>query len=870
MEIRNELTDRGYAQAKTSLSAFVREAWRVLEPGTTLLWNWHLDLICEHLEAVTRGECHALVVNIPPRYMKLCADSTPVLTPKGWTTHGELRVGDEVFTPSGEPTRVIAVHPKDVADFEVTLTNGERIKCNGEHLWTVFDRTRHKWVTERTEDLLRCRFDARAQWSKAGVWDGRARYQLPEVGAVKFPESDQPLPAYFVGAWLGDGTKTKPVITHDPSEHEVVNRIEALGIHASRLDVHPTGTSVCTSFTHQGIIQRLRDLGLYGNKHIPDAYKFASLEQRLELMAGLIDTDGSCDVNGRITFANSNRRLIDDVVEVTTGLGWKPYVVEQETNPINGYAGGRAHWHVCFNPTHDVPVALDRKRPKRKAVSRRVGIRSIAKTTPERGNCITVEAPDGLYLVGRKCVPTHNSILVSVMWPCWEWIAAPSERYLFASYSQDLSTMHSLARRRIIESAWYKEGMVNHWGHPEFALAGDQNLKTQYENSSRGHMIATSVGGTATGQGGDRVVIDDPVNPKQALSDVERKRANRFFDETLSTRLNDKHEGAFVIIMQRLHMDDLTGHVMEEGGWTHVSVPAEAETDETVTFPSGRIVVRHAGDLLWPEREGSVEIQRVRSRLGAYGWAGQYQQRPAPLEGGAIKLTYLRFWVRRMQVGDEAGVYQPGDIMELPEDLFDYIQSWDTTYWEASTSDYCVGQVWASKAALAFLLDQDRARRDLASTKGAIRALSAHWPQALRKLIERTANGAEVLRSMHSEIPGLVGIKVQGSKEARLMSVLPMFEAGNVVIPHPREASWVGDLIGELTSFPSAAHDDQVDAATQALEHYIVNGVGAVPSVGATYSTPTPSVDVRSPLAPPSNQERMGGRGRFTGGLPRL
>ena len=414
-----------------------------------------------------------------------------------------------------------------------------------------------------------------------------------------------------------------------------------------------------------------------------------------------------------------------------------------------------------------------------------------------------------------------KSLLVSVLWPCWEWARRPQLRYIFASYSSSLSIDHSLSRRRIIESEWYRAGMVR-WGHPGFALSDDQNLKMAYENTYRGAMIATSVGGTVTGKGGDRIIIDDPLNPNEALSDAARLTCNLFFDQTLSTRLNDKKTGAFVLVMQRLHTDDLTGHLLTMKGWEHVRIPGIAEEDEdcTVRFPSGRVVQREMGSLLWPEREDWEQIEPLKEQLNSYGFAGQYQQRPVPLGGGIIKRSFLRFWTRKRQAGDGE------DVMELPETLSNHLQSWDTTYWASKGSDYCVGQVWATSGSYRFLLDQDRARRDLPATKAAIRNLSIKWPQTIVKLIERTANGAEVLRSMQGEIPGLVGIRVEGKKEARLMAVLGFLEAGNVVIPHPREAPWVGEFIAELTAFPSVPHDDQVDAMSQALER-LRYGVGA-------------------------------------------
>jgi len=175
--------------------------------------------------------------------------------------------------------------------------------------------------------------------------------------------------------------------------------------------------------------------------------------------------------------------------------------------------------------------------------------------------------------------PRHGkSILVSVMWPVWEWIRNPSGRWLFASYAGSLSTKHSLDRRTILQSEWYKAN----WGHV-FRISGDQNLKTEYQNDRRGVMVATSVGGTATGKGGSRIVVDDPHNPMEAESDVQRESAIRFFDLTLSTRLDDLKTGAIVVVMQRVHEKDLSGHLLNQGGWEHLCLPSEYDgSDRTV------------------------------------------------------------------------------------------------------------------------------------------------------------------------------------------------------------------------------------------------------------------------------------------------
>lgn len=444
-----------------------------------------------------------------------------------------------------------------------------------------------------------------------------------------------------------------------------------------------------------------------------------------------------------------------------------------------------------------------------------------------------------------------KSTIVSVMWPCWEWAHRPEMRGMYSSYSAELSTQHSLARRRVLESDWYMTGVRTVWC-PDgvWGLSPDQNLKTRFENTRRGQMLAVSTGGSATGAGGDRVVMDDPLNPTEALSDARRASANTFYDHTLSTRINDKTTGAFVLIMQRLHQADVTGHVLSQGGWCHICLPCVAESDERHVFPrSGRVWERATDDVLWPERESAEQVAHAKVRLGSWAFAGQYQQRPTPLEGGLIRRAWLRYWTRSRQPDDG------DDVVELPDALTDHVQSWDMTYWDTDTADYCVGQVWARCGANVYLLDQDRAKRDLPASKDAIRVLSARWPQASRKMVERTANGAEVLRTMRDEVPGLVGVKVEGSKVARLMAHIAMLEAGNVFLPHPREAGWVTDTIEEWTLFPSGEHDDTVDAMSQALSHYASTS-NVLPTTGGTYPSFGPRPNARGDFMRVGNREK--------------
>jgi len=200
-----------------------------------------------------------------------------------------------------------------------------------------------------------------------------------------------------------------------------------------------------------------------------------------------------------------------------------------------------------------------------------------------------------------------KSIQVSVMWPAWEWTNNPERRWLFSSYAAVLSTRDSLKCRRLIESPWYRKN----FGHI-FELTGDQNVKNRYENTKTGYRIATSVGGAATGEGGDRIVVDDPHNVVEATSKAMRESTLQWWDETMSTRLNDPKTGAKVIVMQRVHEEDLSGHVFEQGDYEHLCLPAEYEGNKIFTSIGWSDPREEIGDLLWSERFGRTEIDSLK------------------------------------------------------------------------------------------------------------------------------------------------------------------------------------------------------------------------------------------------------------------
>ena len=393
-----------------------------------------------------------------------------------------------------------------------------------------------------------------------------------------------------------------------------------------------------------------------------------------------------------------------------------------------------------------------------------------------------------------------KSLLVSVFWPTWEWITYPNRRWIFTSYSEALSLKHSLDRRTLLQSDWYQA----RWG-TRVQLAADQNVKGEVTNPARGMMIATSIGGSITGKGGDRIVIDDPHNPMQAESDVQREAALEYFRRTLSTRLDDKKRGAMVLVMQRLHERDLSARFLELEP-VHICLPAEAETPTHIVFPgSGRIITRDTGDVLWPEREGPAVLAKQKVLLGSADYAGQYQQRPAPAGG----LIFQRDWFRFYD--------------ELPAGL-EIAQSWDMAFKDGKDNDYVVGLVAGRCGADIYLIHRVKGQWAFGESCRQVEALTRRYPDTGTILIEDAANGPAIIDALTHRIAGIIAVSPEGGKRARAQAVQPRIEAGNVHLPNPRphgtlipERAWVEDFLHQLTVFPRGVHDDDVDAFTQLL-----------------------------------------------------
>ena len=424
-----------------------------------------------------------------------------------------------------------------------------------------------------------------------------------------------------------------------------------------------------------------------------------------------------------------------------------------------------------------------------------------------------------------------KSLTVSVMAPAWEWTRKPETRFLTCSYVDKLATDFSVASRDLIRSGWYQA----RWSD-RFQMKSDADLKTRYFNDQGGHRIATSVGGSATGSGGDIIIIDDPHNTEEVESELARLTVIDWHDGTIATRFNDPEAGIEILIMQRVHERDLTGHVLDldPGEWTLLCLPEEYEPrhpfvyPERVVLPSGRVVRgdrrSDPGELLHPERIGpGAHAERLR-RLGSYRAAGQLQQRPAAHEGAILKRTFWRYFDPRL-LSDEQ--------LHLLPVFQSIVSSWDTSFKDKTTSDFVAGGTWGIRGADRYLLRLTVERMDLTATKTAMKehrqwALD-RWPRLpIRTLIEKSANGVEIIEQLQREVTGLVPVIASHDKTTRAFAASPDIESGNVFLPgwpapegsgydEARTPAKVQELIEECAKFPRGEHDDMVDMVTQLL-----------------------------------------------------
>jgi predicted phage terminase large subunit-like protein len=391
-----------------------------------------------------------------------------------------------------------------------------------------------------------------------------------------------------------------------------------------------------------------------------------------------------------------------------------------------------------------------------------------------------------------------KSLLASIAFPAWCLGHDPSAQILCVSYAQDLADKLARDCRSIMMSEWYRRLFPTR-------LAAHRQAVQEFITTRQGYRLATSNGGVLTGRGADIILIDDPLKPEEALSDAQRQAANEWYDHTLYSRLNDKRNGVIAIIMQRLHEDDLVGHVLEQEAWDVVRFPAIAEEDEShaiETIWGLRNFTRRRGEALHPEREPLDTLDRIRRTTGEYNFAGQYQQSPAPLGGGLVKQEWFKFYGEK----------------DRPESFDRIVQSWDTANKVTELSDFSVCTTWGIKSKNLYLLSVLRKRLEYPALKRAVREQQSLF-NATVVLIEDKASGTQLIQELCVDgCSAVTAYKPECDKIMRLHAQTGVIESGFVYIPET--APWVAEYLHEMTVFPKGKHDDQVDSTAQFLDWF--------------------------------------------------
>jgi predicted phage terminase large subunit-like protein len=392
-----------------------------------------------------------------------------------------------------------------------------------------------------------------------------------------------------------------------------------------------------------------------------------------------------------------------------------------------------------------------------------------------------------------------KSMMCSIAFPAFVLGHDPAKRLIVVSYGADLAIKLANDFRRVVSMPQYAAMF------PAMRISTMKNTQTEVVTTQNGFRLATSVDGALTGRGGDIIVIDDPIAALAALSQKAREHVLDWYFNTLLSRLDDKQNGAIVLVMQRLHEDDLVGVLLRGSDeWTVLNLPAIAEQDERIPIGNGNFHYRRAGDVLHPEREPMAVLESLRAQLGADIFAAQYQQEPVAPGGVMIK----RDWVRRY------------DQLPTPPSTH-IIQSWDIASKEGAENDWTVCTTWLIWENRYYLVDVLRGRFDYPTLKARVVShAKQHKPRTI--LIEDAGVGTALVQDLKEASFSVVPIKPEYDKEIRMSIQSAKFESGRVLFP--KQAPWLADLELELFAFPRGRHDDQVDSISQALGHKPASG----------------------------------------------
>ena len=390
-----------------------------------------------------------------------------------------------------------------------------------------------------------------------------------------------------------------------------------------------------------------------------------------------------------------------------------------------------------------------------------------------------------------------KSVCCSIAFPAFLLGHDPTLAITCLSYGDVLALDLSRSCRKVMQSPEYRELF------PGTGLSATKNTEEIFYTTAGGHRRAVSMGGANTGLGADFLIIDDPIKADDVFSPQRREEVINRMKNTLLSRLNDKKKGCIIVVMQRLHMDDLTGYLLEQGGWTVLNLPAIAEEYQEIPLGGGRVWKRSPGDVLLPEYESLDDLNQLRRTMGDHSFLPQYQQRPIPENGQIFQWDKFQFY-------ENPPPFKNGDR---------YVMSWDTAMKDGELNDWSVCTVWqVYQDKYYYLVDVIRKKMLYPDLLKTVYAAARKYP-IVELLFEDAGSGTilyqEVSQKYKLPIDEVRCIKPEGNKATRAAAITNLIEEGRVFLP--RQAEWLDQFRNELLQFPNGRHDDQVDSMVNFL-----------------------------------------------------
>ena len=614
-----------------------------------------LKTLVDDLQDLADRVIKFLGISLPPRVGKLLSDDTPVLTRKGWKQHGDLEVGDEVISPTGDFVKVTHVFPKAEANIRCHFTDGTHVDVHENHEWVVFNRHKQKHETIETKAMFQD-FES----GTPGERGHRYHYQIPGKGFLKGEWKKLAVEPYTLGVWLGDGRRTNPDIACGNGDIAMVKRIIADGYPVHWHTVHKT-----TGVEYYGFGGDLRfGLQKYGMcysrkgklKTIPEEYLTASIPQRLALLAGLLDSDGTLLKKGhRYQFSTTDIELKNSFVSLIATFGWRCSVkAEAPCVSSSGIKGNKTVYTISFNPTCHIPCVLERKQLFEFSKPRRIAFSGFEKIEPKQGNCISVEG--GVYCVGERLIPTHNSTLC-ILFITWMMGRHPESANVMSGHSDKLTDGFY---QEILNVLTDKNTYLWHEVFPDVLLV-DKSAKNETIDLGTKKRFPTltcrSIEGTLTGAveiGEDGVLYSDDL-----VADLEEslnpERLQNKYDAYLNQLKDRKKDGALELMVgTRWNVLDPLGRIADQYGddpnYRFRVIPALNENDESnFQYDFGKGF-------------GTAYYHDMRRSIDDATWWAKYMGQPYVREGLLFPRDSLQFYNGQLPGSDPDRVMAVIDV----------------------------------------------------------------------------------------------------------------------------------------------------------------------------------------------------------------